>query len=665
MRMRHIVLIAALVLSVLMVVQAQDERWEENLGGIIYSTALSADGSVQVVGTRNDVAIAYDTQGDQLWEFETGSTVWGVDTSEDGQLTAIASEDRNVYLVNSAGEAVWQSTISRIPSDVAVSRDGSRLVVTDDNRNVFFYNQDSDEPQAEHRLRNMADTVTMYGGDTVRAIVGTRDSQVILLSSDGDRLWNTQLSEQVTSISVNRNGRFVVAGSLDGKVTVINGANAEIIWQIDVPDGVNCTTRNRLDCINVDINADGSRVLASTRNGNWYLLNGEDGTVLQEHSMPGDPTTVAISNDGAWLMFGNRDGLVRSTTLAAAQASYERAQQTQRNLIVGIPLALVLTSLAGSVWVQRTQSGRHFWDVTSRPGRILLLQIWRSRISYIMLLPTIIMLLIFNYYPAASGLYHSFTDWNPGIDTTWVGLDQFGEMLDSQFFWVGIQNTILLAVSAFFKLLIPLMVAEFIFHIKWGSLQYMLRTLFVIPLVLPSVVGVLLWVNIYDPNIGLLNNTLISLGLDDLTRAWLGDRDLAMPAIIFIGAPWVNPLALLIFYGGLIGIPNELFDAAKVDGATAWKRFRNIDIPLLMGQIRLLVILVFIGSLQEFQLIFLTTAGGPGNSTYTPALELYYQATRFSNFGLASAMGTFLFLIILGGTIINIRTIRSQTEYEA
>jgi raffinose/stachyose/melibiose transport system permease protein len=84
-----------------------------------------------------------------------------------------------------------------------------------------------------------------------------------------------------------------------------------------------------------------------------------------------------------------------------------------------------------------------------------------------------------------------------------------------------------------------------------------------------------------------------------------------------------------------------------------------------MSQIKLLLILAFIGSVQEFQLIFLTTGGGPGNVTYTPALELYYNATRFSNFGLASAMGTFLFLIILGGTIINLRYVRSQTEYEA
>ena len=102
-----------------------------------------------------------------------------------------------------------------------------------------------------------------------------------------------------------------------------------------------------------------------------------------------------------------------------------------------------------------------------------------------------------------------------------------------------------------------------------------------------------------------------------------------------------------------------------MDGASWWTRFTRIDLPMLVPQFRLLLILTFIGSRQEFQLIFLTIGGGPGDATCTPTLELYYNATKFANFGLASAMGTFLFIIILGGTILNMRYVRSQVEYEA
>ncbi len=282
-----------------------------------------------------------------------------------------------------------------------------------------------------------------------------------------------------------------------------------------------------------------------------------------------------------------------------------------------------------------------------------------------LLTPTVVLLLIFNYYPAFSGLYHSFTDWNPTGETLWVGTRQFDAMLNSNYFWVGMKNAAILALSAFLKLAMPLLVAELIFHIRHSLLQYLARTLFIVPLVVPSVVGILLWVNIYDPTIGLLNQTLISLGLEHWVHSWLGERATAMPAIVAIGFPWISAFALLIIYGGLIGIPQELFDAAKVDGATWWKRFTRIDLPMLVPQFRLLLILTFIASMQEFQLIFLTTGGGPSDATYTPALELYYNATLFSNFGLASAMGTFLFIVILGGTILNMRYVRSQVEYEA
>jgi len=90
-----------------------------------------------------------------------------------------------------------------------------------------------------------------------------------------------------------------------------------------------------------------------------------------------------------------------------------------------------------------------------------------------------------------------------------------------------------------------------------------------------------------------------------------------------------------------------------------------IDLPLLMGQIKLLLVLGFIGGMQEFSIVFLTTEGGPYNATYTPALELYYQAMRFNNFGLASAIGTVLFLVIMVGTIINLKFVRSATEFQA
>jgi ABC-type sugar transport system permease subunit/outer membrane protein assembly factor BamB len=654
----------AVLLLIAPVGQAQDDRtWEITIGDIVYGTALSTDGGVQIVGSRNNRVAAYDRQGTLLWEFSPQGTVWGVSTSAAGAWTAVASEDRNIYLLDQNGQMVWSFRQARIFLDVAINRDGTRIAAVDEERKLYFLDRETGEMLWNFGLENIADTVAIYGSNTIRPLAGTRDSVVSLFSPEGRRLWRAQLADDVISIAVTDNGAQVVAASLNGEVVMINGANAEILWRMTPPNQNRCTSRS--NCLTLDMAADGSRVLVGARSGDVFLLDGATGAVLQTSNVGGPVSSLSLSGDGSTWLIGTRDGRVLATTAEAAAAAYAAEQTRQRNLMIGIPTALVLALAVGVVWVKRTASGAHFWSVTSRPARQTLNSAWRNRISYMLIAPTIILLLIFNYYPAASGLYHSFTIWNPGIDTTWVGLQQFERMLNSQYFWIGMKNAVLLMVAAFVKLLVPLLVAELIFHIRSGFLQYAVRTLFIVPLVVPSVVGILLWVNIYDPNIGLLNETLRALGLDNLTRSWLGDRNTAMSSIIAIGFPWISPFALLIFYGGLISIPQELFDAAKVDGANWWRRFLSVDIPMIMSQIRLLVILAFIGSIQEFQLIFLTTGGGPGNVTYTPALELYYTATRFTDFGLASAMGTFLFIIILGGTIINLRTIRSQTEYEA
>ena len=660
-------LIGGLLLSLFLIVPvlAQTGHWSAAIGDVVYGTALSAEGEIQIVGSRNNRVAAYDLQGSVLWEFQPGGTVWGVDVSDDGQWTAVASEDRHIYLLDAQGSEVWRYRSSRIVLDVAISSDGSRVFAADEGRTIFYFDRESGDLLWQSSLRNIADTITIYGESTIRPIVGTRDSQVLLFSPEGKQLWQAQFADEIVNVSVTNNGGQVLVGSLDGKVTLFNGANTDVIWQVELPGPVTCNTRQRTYCLSVAINADGTEIIVGTRAGDVYRLDPADGTVLQQNHYGDSVSSISLSSDGSTWLIGMRGGQVQATTAATAAAAFDAAQATRRNITIAIPSAIILLAAIAALWINRTDSGHYFWTETSKPARKTLMNMWRSRVSYLLILPTIILLLIFNYYPAASGLYHSFTDWNPGAETTWVGLEQFEAMIDSPYFWVGMKNAVVLAVAAFLKLAIPLLVAELIFHIRHGALQYAMRTMFIVPLVVPSVVGILLWVNIYDPNIGLLNQSLNAVGLEGLARAWLGDKNTAMSAIVAIGFPWISPFALLIFYGGLISVPQELFDAAKVDGASWWKRFTRIDLPMILPQIKLLLILAFIGSIQEFQLIFLTTGGGPGNVTYTPALELYYNATLFTNFGLASAMGTFLFIIILGGTIINLRYVRSQVEYEA
>jgi len=270
---------------------------------------------------------------------------------------------------------------------------------------------------------------------------------------------------------------------------------------------------------------------------------------------------------------------------------------------------------------------------------------------------------VFNYYPALSGLAHAFTEWETGRAAHWIGLDNFRRMARDEFLRLSVINQVWLLVASLLKTLIaPLAAAEMLFHLRSKRWQYALRTAFLIPMVVPGMVGVLLWGFLYDPNIGLLNNALSSLGLNGLTRAWLGDWRTALPALVGIGFPWIGGLALLIYLAGLIAIPQDVLDSCAVDGATGWRRLWSVDLPLLRGQMKLLAVLTIIGTLQDFGSILVLTGGGPGLATHVPALHMYYQAFRFGHYGYASAIGFILFLVILAFTVANMRFARSAVE---
>ncbi|MEZ4861056.1 MAG: PQQ-binding-like beta-propeller repeat protein [Caldilineaceae bacterium] len=653
-------LLLTLTLLILLLVAvplyAQSGGWNYTAGDIVYSVALAGNGSIQIVGSRNNKVAALNSTGALLWEFQTAGTVWGVATTEDGSKTAVASEDRRVYLLDAQGQPLWSYRHSHILLDVAIAADGSLVAAVAENRDVLALDGVTGELRWRVGLPNVADSVAIYGTEQARVVVGARNSQVILLNTDGTELWSANLQQPVLSVATVRTGARVVAGAKNGSVVLLNGANATPIWTVALSAGVNA----------VAMTPDGALIVAGSQDGIVYLLNGTDGSIQQQSEAGAAVEAVAVTQDGSAFLVGDHQGEARFINKAAAAAAFSTRQRLQTVIQVGIPLLLILLLAFFILWVRTTASGQHFWQVRAAPTRHIGQQMWQARVSYLFLLPTVTLLLIFNYYPAFSGLYHAFTVWKPGVETRWVGFEQFRNIWGDAYFWVGMKNAVLLILSGFIKTLtMPLLVAELIFHVRNRVLQYGIRSLFIIPLVVPGVVGILLWANIYDPNIGLLNKTLEAFGLDEWTRVWLGDKNTALGAIIAIGFPWVSAFALLIFYGGLISIPMELFDATKVDGAKIWQRIWRIDLPLLVPQFRLLLILGFIGGVQEFQLIFLTTGGGPGNVTYTPALELYYQAVRFNNFGFASAIGAVLFLVILGGTILNMRYVTSSVEYEA
>jgi ABC-type sugar transport system permease subunit/outer membrane protein assembly factor BamB len=631
---------------------AAADGWTAHGNVIVYCVATSADGNLVVAGQRDNNIVAYDSSGKTLWTFATRGTVYDVAVAADGSRIAVASEDRNVYLLDASGKEIWRYSGPQTFLSVSMTADGTTVAAGSEDRTVSLLDANGGLAWQYQTSEDVAQ-VAIYGSvKGFRVVAGTRDSRVSLLGGDGKLLWEQTLNYGIRGLSATKNGATVAAGDDRGTLYLLDGGSGKIAWEHAIGQPVPA----------VSVLSNGA-VVAGDESGKFWVFDA-DGKQLQQSTMDGKIHDLAIIADGsaAAIAIGNRVLVAPSGDNGQYQVPSEPSRIWRVLELVAVAL-VVLALIALPFALRRRTNGERAWRGYARRQRRFGREVWRARMSYLFLVPTLTLLLIFNYYPAFSGIYHAFTDWRPGVQTKWVGLKQFRVLADDRYFWKGIGNLIILIVTGFLKLAIPLAVAEMIFHLRSSRLRYAMRTLFVLQIIVPGVVGILLWVNVYDPNIGLANQLLRSAGLDQFTRSWLGEAHTAIWAIVFMGFPWVSAFALLIFYGGLISIPGELFDAAALDGASAWRRILNVDLPLLLGQIRLLVILVFIAMVQEFAAVFLTTGGGPGSSTYVPSLELYYQAVRFNNFGVASAIGATLFIVILAGTILNLRYVKSSVEY--
>ena len=276
--------------------------------------------------------------------------------------------------------------------------------------------------------------------------------------------------------------------------------------------------------------------------------------------------------------------------------------------------------------------------------------------GYVFIAPGIIGLFLFVVYPMITSLYHSFTDWNGLTPATWVGLENYRFMFTQDpKFWPSLKVTVIWVVmSVPITLIAGLALAVLVNRAIGGVKVY--RTIFYLPVVLPAVAVLTLWKYIYDPVYGLANQVLTFLHLP--TSTWLGNTRLALPAILVIGV-WSVGGTMMIFLAGLQAIPDEVQEAAKVDGATAGRRFVSITLPLL-GPIMLLQLMLQLnGAFQTFNQVAILTKGGPAGATNLLMYKIYQDC--FADFltapqlGYASAEVWVLFAIVIVVTVVMLR----------
>ena len=271
------------------------------------------------------------------------------------------------------------------------------------------------------------------------------------------------------------------------------------------------------------------------------------------------------------------------------------------------------------------------------------------------ILPAVLGTFIFIIIPVICSFGLSFAKWDLLHPITFAGLDNYKQIINDAVFWQILLNTIVFALStSFFGVIIPLILASIINTGIRGSEFF--KTAYFLPFITPMIVFGIVWGWIFDQNIGLLNK-IIQLNIN-----WLYDTKFAMPAIIIVSVWKLIGYNMIIFLSTLSSISNNLFEAAKIDGANSFQIFKNITVPLLSPTIFFVVIITAISSFQVFDLIYLMTQGGPFNSTNVLVYSIYQNAFEYFNVGKASALAYILFAIILVLTLFQWK-IRKKVVY--
>ncbi|GIF66395.1 sugar ABC transporter permease [Asanoa ishikariensis] len=261
--------------------------------------------------------------------------------------------------------------------------------------------------------------------------------------------------------------------------------------------------------------------------------------------------------------------------------------------------------------------------------------------------PAIVMYGTFVLRPLLLTVQYSLYDWNGIGPSTWVGLDNYRRLLtDSELFATIVHAFELIVFFSFVPVLLGLFVAATIRNIAASRLATVARTVLFLPQVIPLVAAGIMWSWLLSST-GLANELLSAVGLDSITRAWLGEFDTALPAVGVIGAWVLVGLCTLLLLAGMSKIDPALYEAARLDGAGPIREFFSITLPSLRQEIGVCVTVTVIAALASFDIVYIATQGGPGNSTMVPGLEIYYLAFSEREVGMASALAVALVLLVL------------------
>ncbi len=281
--------------------------------------------------------------------------------------------------------------------------------------------------------------------------------------------------------------------------------------------------------------------------------------------------------------------------------------------------------------------------------------------AYIMLAPWIIGFIAFTAGPMIASIVISFMEWSLLQAPRWIGFENYRFMFKDNLFWVSLYNTIYYTVIGVPLRVIAALCVALAMNLKLRGIS-VYRTIYYIPSITPAVASSIMWLWIFNPDFGLANALLGYIGIHSRIR-WIYDPALSKPSLILMSL-WGIGGMMIILLAGLQGIPEQLYEAAELDGAGLWHKFWHITLPMLSPSIFFVTIMQVISSFQVFTQAYVMTRGGPANSTLFMVLYLYQNGFEFFRMGYASSLAWALFMFVLVLTILQFRGSKYWVFYE-
>ena len=298
-------------------------------------------------------------------------------------------------------------------------------------------------------------------------------------------------------------------------------------------------------------------------------------------------------------------------------------------------------------------------NVAGRRGRRLNLKQREALTGWLFVSPALIGFGIFTFGAILYSLYLSFTDYDMFGTPEWVGLENYIKAFTNDDFYQYFGNTFYFAIVLVPVVLVISLFLAILINKKVGKLTKAYRVALFLPSITSTVAVSMVWLWIFNPDMGILNNFLTAIGFHN-PPMWLSDPEWSKPALIIMRVWQMSGYYMLLFLAGLQTIPETLYEAAEVDGASSWQRFTRITVPMLSNTTFVVVILLIIESFNMFESIFVMTEGGPLGSTSTIMYYIYEQGFMSYNMGYASALAWIFFALILVFTLIQFRFRREQ-----